>query len=270
MTIIKNIFYSMCLVGFFAAQEASLANELTGRQIMDEATSRHDSNIEFEVQKMTLRTKTKVEEVRDMRRYVLKENGAFKYLMVFDKPAGVSGVALLTWENTSGPDDQFLYLPSMGKKLKRIAEGGKRNYFMGTDFTYEDLVSEGKEKFKYDRLENITFNGKPAFQVKAIPIDSDIKKTTGYGFRKLTILKDSFFIVKTEYFDRRKRPLKVLTSIEYGPVKGDLWRASKQTMENYKEKHFTDVVVTSRSFESSKVPKKVFGQRYIKSGKHMR
>ena len=39
---------------------------------------------------------------------------------------------------------------------------------------------------------------------------------------------------------------------------------------NYKEKHFTDVVVTSRSFEAAKVPKKIFGQRYVKSGKHMR
>jgi hypothetical protein len=270
MTIVKNIFYSMCLIGFLTVQESSLANELTGRQIMDEATARHDSNIEFEVQKMTLRTNTNVEEIRYMRRYVRKESGAFKYLMAFDKPAGVSGVALLTWENTSGADDQFLYLPSMGKKLKRIAEGGKRNYFMGTDFTYEDLVSEGKDKFKYDRLKNLSFNGKPAFQVNAVPIDPDLKKTTGYSFRKLTILKDSFFIVKTEYFDRRKRPLKALTSTEYGVVNGDMWRASKQTMENYKEKHFTDVVVTSRSFEAAKVPKKIFGQRYVKSGKHMR
>ncbi|OUV99366.1 MAG: hypothetical protein CBD16_08270 [Betaproteobacteria bacterium TMED156] len=259
---------SLALV--FFANKGALANEMTGRQIMDESSSRHDRDVELEIQKMTLRTSDAVEEVRDMRRYVRKEDEAFKYLMVFDEPAGVSGVALLTWENPKGADDQFLYLPSMGKKLKRIAEGGKRNYFMGTDFTFEDLVSESKDKFEYQRLDDLTFDEKPAYQVKVIPVDNNVKKTTGYNSRVLTILKDSFFIVKTEYFDRRKRPLKVLTATEYGVVEGQMWRASKQTMENLKEKHFTDVESVSRSFDTSDVPKKVFGQRYIKSGKHMR
>ena len=246
------------------------ADSLTGRQIMDESSARHDRDFEYEVQKMTLRTKDTVEEIRDMRRYVRKEDGAFKYLMAFDKPAGVSGVALLTWENPKGADDQFLYLPSMGKKLKRIAEGGKRNYFMGTDFTYEDLVSESKDKFAYERLDDTNFNGNPAYQVKATATDKHIIKTSGYASRILTILKDSYFIVETEYFDRRNRSIKKLTSIEYGPVEGEMWRASKQVMENFKEKHFTDVDVVSRSFDDKDVPSKVFGQRYVKTGKHMR
>ncbi|MDB2324561.1 outer membrane lipoprotein-sorting protein [Alphaproteobacteria bacterium] len=272
---VKNITFglSVMMVSFALFSfvgKGALADELTGRQIMDESSARHDRDVELELQKMTLRTIDTVEEVRDMRRFVRKEDGAFKYLMVFDEPAGVSGVALLTWENPEGADDQFLYLPSMGKKLKRIADGGKRNYFMGTDFTYEDLVSESKDKFEYERLEDLTFGDQPAYQVKATPIDEYVKKTTGYNFRTLTILKDSFFIVKTEYFDRRKRPLKVLTATEYGVVEGEMWRASKQTMENFKEKHFTDVESTSRSFDTGDVPKKVFSQRYIKSGKHMR
>ena len=275
MQIVKNMksglsimIVSLALVPF--SNNGVLSEELTGRQIMDESSERHDRDVELEIQKMTLRTVDAVEEVRDMRRFVRKEDGAFKYLMVFDEPAGVSGVALLTWENPEGADDQFLYLPSMGKKLKRIADGGKRNYFMGTDFTYEDLVSESKDKFEYERLDDLTFDEQPAYQVKATPIDEYVKKTTGYSFRTLTILKDSFFIVKTEYFDRRKRPLKVLTATEYGVVEGEMWRDSKQTMENFKEKHFTDVESSSRSFDTGDVPKKVFAQRFIKSGKHMR
>ena len=246
------------------------AADPSGREIMDEVSSRHDSEIEFVKQKMILRSMSEVEEIRDMRRFVRKEDGGFKYLMVFDAPAGVEGVALLTWENTSGPDDQFLYLPSMGKKLKRVAEGGKRNYFMGTDFTFEDLVSESMEKFSYERLDDVSFNDQDAFVVRAEAVDDKLKKTSGYSHRVLTILKESFFIVKTEFFDRRKRPIKVLTATEYGPVDGRLWRASKQTMENLKEKHFTDVESISRSFDASDVPSKAFGQRYIKSGKHMR
>ena len=116
----------------------------------------------------------------------------------------------------------------------------------------------------------MSFNDQDAFVVRAEAVDDKLKKTSGYSHRVLTILKESFFIVKTEFFDRRKRPIKVLTATEYGPVDGRLWRASKQTMENLKEKHFTDVESISRSFDASDVPSKAFGQRYIKSGKHMR
>ena len=256
---------AMLAVGFAHAEE------LTGRQIMDEASARHDRDIEFEVQKMTLKgADGTVEEVRDMRRYVRKEDGAFKYLMVFDDPAGVAGVALLTWENPTGADDQFLYLPSMGKKLKRIADGGKRNYFMGTDFTYEDLVSESRDKFAYERLADVEFDGQAAFQVSAVPTDDKLKRTSGYKSRTLTVLKDSFFIVQTDYFDRRGRPLKVLTALEYGPVEGDMWRASKQEINNSKEKHITEVEVVSRDFAEESVPSKYFGKRHITSGRHMR
>ena len=39
-------------------------------------------------------------------------------------------------------DDQWLYMPAYGQKLKRIAGGNKKGYFMGTDFSYEDLRPE--------------------------------------------------------------------------------------------------------------------------------
>ncbi len=266
----KNFLTRLTAPLLLLASASAFSSDLTGRAIMDEASARHDRDIEFEAQKMTLRTANKVEEVRDMRRYVRKEDSAFKYLMVFDNPAGVAGVALLTWENPKGADDQFLYLPSMGGDLKRIAEGGKRNYFMGTDFTYEDLVSESKDKFAYERLEDTTFNGKPAYRVKAEATDEQIKKSSGYKSRIMTVLKESYFIVETEYFDRRNRPLKKLTSVDYAPVDGKLWRAKKQTMENYKEKHLTDVEVVDRSFSSDDSPASFFSQRHVKTGKHMR
>lgn len=264
-------FKAMIAVGSMMLVGLVHANELTGRQIMDEASARHDRDIEFEVQKMTLKSADgTVEEVRDMRRYVRKEDGAFKYLMVFDEPAGVAGVALLTWENPADSDDQFLYLPSMGKKLKRIADGGKRNYFMGTDFTYEDLVSESRDKFAYERLEDTEFDGKPAYQVEAVVTDAKLKRATGYKSRTLTVLKDSFFIVQTDYFDRSGRPLKVLKALEYGPVEGDMWRASKQELNNSKEKHITEVDVVSRDFSEASVESSVFRKRHITSGRHMR
>lgn len=135
---VKNITFglSVMMVSFALFSfvgKGALADELTGRQIMDESSARHDRDVELELQKMTLRTIDTVEEVRDMRRFVRKEDGAFKYLMVFDEPAGVSGVALLTWENPEGADDQFLYLPSMGKKIKANCRRWQTQLLHGRD-----------------------------------------------------------------------------------------------------------------------------------------
>ena len=121
MKIVKYEFGPVDYDGVFGlgsfANKGALSDELTGRQIMDESSSRHDRDVELEIQKMTLRTSDAVEEVRRMWRYVRKEDEAFKYLMVFDEPAGVSGVALLTWENLRRRRSIFISAVH-GKKLK--------------------------------------------------------------------------------------------------------------------------------------------------------
>ena len=142
----------------------STADALTGRQIMDQVAERHEKDFEYEVQEMVLIDKKGNKEKRLLKRYQRKgEDENFKYLMVFHDPSGVRGVALLTWQNKEKDDDQFMYLPSMGKKMKRIAKGGKRNYFMGTDFTFEDLVTESRDKFTYKRLPDETKDGAEYF-----------------------------------------------------------------------------------------------------------
>lgn len=263
---------SACLVMAMGIGAAMADADMTGRQIMDEVAERHDKPYEFEEQNMVLTDSSGAEEARTLKRYVREADDLFKYLLVFHEPAGVEGVALLTWQNDSGEDDQFLYLPSMGKKIKRIAKGGKRNYFMGTDFTFEDLVSESRDKFEYARLEDGSYDGQAAFVIDVTPVDEAVKKSTGYKSRRITVLKDSFFVAQTEYYDRRGRFIKKQTALKYGPVDGEdgLWRASETLMENEKENHSTRVTIASRSFDEDDVPARSFKQRHITSGRHVR
>jgi len=146
------------------------AQELTGSQIMDEVSLRHDRPFEFEIQNMTLVDKGGEEEAREIRRYMRQDDdGTRRYLVVFHSPAGIKGVALLTWQNKDKDDDQFMYLPAQGKKMKRIAKGGQKNYFMGTDYAFEDLVSESREKFSYERLPDEIIDGVDSYLVRACP-----------------------------------------------------------------------------------------------------
>ena len=43
-----------------------------------------------------------------------------------------------SYDDPNKNDDQWIFLPAL-KKVKRISSDGKTDYFMGSDFTYDDL-----------------------------------------------------------------------------------------------------------------------------------
>jgi hypothetical protein len=249
-----------------------MAQELTGRQIMDKVAEIHDRPYEYEKQTMTLEDlRSGGTEVREVRRYARDDgNGEKKYLVAFHDPKGVRGVALLTWQFDAKEDDQFLYLPSQGKRMKRIAKGGKRNYFMGTDLTFEDLISESRDKFDYQRQPDEERHGEMVFVVDAYPLADDIKRTTGYKYRRLYILQETFFMKETEYFDRRGRYIKRQVSSELEPIGDGALRARVQRIENERNNHATNIVVEERTFDEAMVDSGKFRQRFITSGRHVR
>jgi hypothetical protein len=253
----------------FTAQ-GSLAQEQTGRQILDESHKRHTQNYEVESQKMTIYANDAVTETRELRRLTRKmAEGETRYLMNFNAPRGVKGVALLTWSFDKRDDDQWLYMPGDGR-TKRIAKGGRRTAFMGTDFTYEDLVTESRDKFKYDRLPDESINGVPHFVVEAGAIDPDLVKETGYKSRRLYLIKSNYFIARIDYTDRRGELFKRQTMSDITNVQGTAWRANTARMENLRDKTATVITVLSRNFAESNVPERMFLERFLTAQEHMK
>ncbi len=259
------------LFAAFALTPLAEAAPLTGRQIVDKISEYHEAPLEFELQTMTLMSGDKVEEVRETRRYALKEGeNRWKYLIAFLAPAGVKGVGLLTWSKPGDEDDQWLYLPALGEKLKRIAKGSQKDYFMGTDFTFEDLMFEDKNDFQYTLKGEETLDGQAHYVVETAPANEKIKKESGYGRRVLFVRKDIFFVTRTDYYDRNDRLIKRQTAAELTKVKGNLWRAQKALMDNVAKKHKTAVEVKQRSFEASATPPAAFTHQFILRGNHTR
>ncbi|MBI4597817.1 MAG: outer membrane lipoprotein-sorting protein [Candidatus Omnitrophica bacterium] len=247
------------------------AEELSGRQIIDQAIDRHEAPYDFEQQIMTLIDKKGNRELRDTRRYARKgADGQFKYLIVFDSPPGVKGVALLTWQHEAADDDQWLYLPAQGDQVKRIAKGSKKNYFMGTDFTYEDLVSESREKFTYARLPDETLEGATHYVVEITPADAAFAKESGYQKRVVWVRHDNFFVIRTDYYDKQGKLVKRQSAGNLESVGGDMWRAKTTNMENFSNGHATHVQVETRKLEEAAAPEELFQQRFLTSGQHMR
>ena len=247
------------------------AEDITGRAIFDEVAKRHEASHEFEQQTMTLTDDKGNHEVRQVRRFALKgQDGQFKYLIVFDSPPGAKGTALLTWQHADAQDDQWLYLPAQGDRTKRIAKGSKKNYFMGTDYTFEDLVSESRDKFAYARLADTSLDGIDCFVVDVTPTDANLVKETGYKKRRVWIRKDNFCIVRTDYFDKKEKILKRQTATGLANVAGSMWRATDSFMENLSNGHSTRVRVDKRLLDEGSVPEEYFQQRFLLAGQHMR
>ena len=103
----------------------------------------------------------------------------------FTGPKNIKDTAFLTFDypEVERDDDQWLYLSAL-RKVRRISASKRGDYFLGTDFTYEDIKNGGKIKsadynFKTLRLEKL--DGKNVYLLEAVPNSEEIGKELGYS-----------------------------------------------------------------------------------------
>ena len=172
-----------------------------------------------------------------------------KTLIRFLAPRDVENTALLTWEGKDGNDDQWLYLPAT-RKVKRIVAGAKKNRFMGTDFTYEDLRPENLALHTYTLAGQDTVDGKDCFVIEALPATDREAADSGYSRRKLWIRKDNYFTVKQEFYDRKGKLEKVGAARMVVNVKGTIWRAGEVEMRDVEAGTRTVLVAERRELDT--------------------
>ena len=245
--------------------------EWTGRRIMGEALARHELfPYVFEKQTMILTDGAGNRDVRKLRRFSrLEEDGTVKYLLIFDSPLEVRGVALLAIRSSSGDEEGGIYLPAFGKELKSGTGENRGDPFLGTDFSVKDLTAEDVEDFRYERRPDRMAGKIKHFVVEAFPRNEEIERITSYSMRRHHIRQDNLFIVRTEYYDRRGRLLKHQTNHDLKRVTGNMWRADMILMENHKEQHQTLIKIDHRVFSQDYVPARMFTPTWILANRHV-
>jgi len=243
----------------------------TGRRIMDEVFKRHVLfPYVFEEQTIIMIDRAGNRDARKVRRFSrVERDGTVKFLLVFDNPAEVRGVALLAIRQPTGQVESGIYLPAFGKELKSSAGRSRGGRFLGTDFSIEDMTAEVLSDFRYIRVADQKIDQTEHFVVEAFPQDAEIERTTGYGLRRHFIRKDNFFIVRTDYYDPRGRFLKRQTQHDLKRVSGDMWRASMTLMDNHKEQHKTLIKIDRRVFSHDYVPPQMFTTAWLLENKHI-
>ena len=224
----------LVLAGFFLPNVHALAQEETpedkGLRIARESTARNDGFGDFTAgMTMVLRDRQGRESIRQMRFKVLEVlKDGDKSLFVFDQPRDVQGTALLTHAHINTPDDQWLYLPAL-KRVKRINASKRSGSFMGSEFSYEDMITPEVEEYTYKFLRDEPCGELSCTVIEQFPLD----KKSGYSRKVVWQDTGELRVWKMELYDRKDSHLKTLTFANYKQYLDQYWRAGEQTMVNH-------------------------------------
>lgn len=135
----------------------------------------------------------------------------------------------------------WIYLPALGKVTAITSHSKQRKgYFMGSDFTYEDLEGRKVGDYDYKLLGSETIDGRDCYVVSSVP-KPELKEPS-YGKIVSWVWKENFFSLKEEYYDRMNNLAKV-QSITGLKKKGKYFLPENLVMENVQErtKHKTRI-----------------------------
>jgi outer membrane lipoprotein-sorting protein len=117
-------------------------------------------------------------------------------LLFFTAPANVKGTGFLTYDYVGEKeDDQWLYLPALGK-AKRIAAADKSGSFMGSDFTYADMTQRNIEDYSYKLLQEKSVAGTDTWVIETTPKSQQVIDATGYLKSYMFVRQDNFVVVQ--------------------------------------------------------------------------
>ncbi|MCD6201637.1 MAG: outer membrane lipoprotein-sorting protein [Bacteroidales bacterium] len=231
----KTLILKTSIIAMFFAINFGAQAQLTGRQIIEKVYNRPTGKDQTSELTMTLINKNGSERIRQLKQFI-KDNGKIKKkIMFFISPADVRNTSFMNWsyDNSSKPDDQWIYLPAL-KKIKRISSESKSDYFMGSDFTYDDLGDRKVDDDTHKLLREESINGVDYYVVQSIPKDPDYM----YSKTITWIRKDNFMGLKKEFYDEDGALLKMLHVVKFEKVSGILIITHSE-MENVQKKHKT-------------------------------
>ncbi|UCD24829.1 MAG: outer membrane lipoprotein-sorting protein, partial [Gemmatimonadota bacterium] len=209
-TKLQTIAITLAALQWLAPEAATQTPEEKGRAIAEEA-DRQDFGWQDEASelKMVLMNRSGEKSIRELSRQALEstEPGhGDKSIIVFDAPRDIQGTALLSHTRILEADDQWLYLPAL-KRVKRISSGNKSGPFVGSEFAYEDLVSQEVEKYDYRWLRDEQCGELECAVVERYPR----YENSGYTRQVVWWDKAEYRIQRIEFYDRKDALLKTLT-----------------------------------------------------------
>lgn len=166
-------------------------------------------------------------------------------LVRFDAPADIKGTSTLLIERSGKDDDMWVYLPAM-KKVRRLVASNKRDSFIGTDFSYGDVMGHRVQDWKHSLQADQMRDGVPHYVVESLPASDAIKSESAYSKRVTWIRKDNFSTSYVETFDLGGQPYKRFTFSDTKLVDAanGKWQPMRAVGANLQTGHSTTITFT--------------------------
>jgi hypothetical protein len=211
------------------------------------------------------RGQTRSQEIKAFRRYFEDEK---RTVLFYTAPANVRGTGFLTYDYTDDAkdDDQWLYLPAL-RKVRRIPASNRGDYFLGTDFSYEEIKSENKVGLKdYDfrTVGQETVDGVQFYVVEGTAATADIARELGYSKAVWWIDPAIWISRKSDYWDVNGNHLKTIENLQVEKI-DDIWTVLQVRAINHKSGHSTLITSSDVDYQSS-IPARTFEKRALVRG----
>jgi len=254
----KLIFAALIFImtgGFAVAQDAAYIVERSRNRIQADTVSTRSRMI------ITARSGAVTERLMDQFSKS-DERGNNRTLIQFLEPASVRGTRFLTIENQGRDNDQWIFLPSLGR-VRRIAAAEGSGSFVGTDFSYDDIASMDRktELDNHRILRQERFRDRDCYVIESIPVDQNYQ----YGRMVQWIDRENFVLYQIELFDRRGNQVKLLEILEFREVQGRLAPVVTR-MTTLAAGTSTTINVEILRYDDN-IPEGVFTQRFLETGR---
>ena len=211
------------------------------------------------------RGKTRQRDTRGFRKYYGDEK---RTVIFYLSPKNVKDTAFLTYDypDANRDDDQWLYIPA-ARKVRRISAADRGDYFLGTDFTFEDIKLESKvgiEDYHRKTVREEMLDNKRTFVVEATAVSNEVAKELGYSKVIQWVDPEIWMVRKAKFFDLRGKLLKTIHTKEIKQVQG-IWTAHLLKVENHKTKHQTRFVFSDVQYDNG-VSDDLFTERALRRG----
>ena len=239
------------------------SSETTGAEIMEEVYKRHQQfPYIYEEQSMVMEDRNGDRDTRKARRYSrVEEDGTVKFLLLFDYPQEVKGVALLADRAPDGKITKYIYLPAYGEQLIESTGEGSEDNFLGTDFSVENLTGVNLSDYHYVRRDDREVDKAKYFVLDVYKASNQLIED--HILRRHFVRQDNLYITLTHHFDTHGRLLRIQSHHDIKAVDSDMWRANMILMENKKDQHQSLIKISRRVFSHDYVPAEIFTAKWL-------
>lgn len=160
-------------------------------------------------------------------------------LVRFTSPSDLNRTATLTISRLRADDDLWVYLPSL-KKVRRLVSSNRRDAYVGSDFSFGDILGFEVEEWTHRFLPGATIGGEPCWVIESTPASEAVKRDYGYSKRVSWIRKSNYVLKRGEYYGLAGQLLK--------RVQADQVKAFGAS-----QPHFQPMLVSAETIETGRI-----------------